>query len=323
MKINMLIKITLIILIFGSAICYSKEKRYDSEVEFGDIKAERIIQFSGSGTLNISGYSGEKVLVSSKENVFMEDHDEVDEKAKGLKKIGGGGFNIINNKKDNVIIISRPLDKNVDLDIKVPNNITLKFGSDPKRETWGNSTFVNQIISSIFNVNRNGGHNNFIADILGNTLGGVFNGILEGDVNIRNFSGTVEVNTVKGSINAENIRGEVFASSVEGNISIVFDKLKKEKALYFSTVNGDIDLTLPKDTKADIMAKTMEGDVYSGFDGDVMVGKEIEDDTAQPGSRNNFSRIFQSNYITTRINGGGQEMYLNTINGNIYIRKGK
>ena len=66
----------------------------------------------------------------------------------------------------------------------------------------------------------------------------------------------------------------------------------------------------------------MEGDVYSGFDGDVVVGKEIDDDTATTESQNNFSKIFQSNYITTRINGGGQEIYLNTINGNVYIRKG-
>jgi DUF4097 and DUF4098 domain-containing protein YvlB len=151
-------------------------------------------------------------------------------------------------------------------------------------------------------------------------LGGA--GILEGDVNIKDFSGTVEVNTVQGSINAENIRGEVFASSVDGDVRVIFAELKKDRALYFSSVDGDIDLTIPKDTKADIMAKTMDGDVYSGFDGEVTVGREIDDDTATPESQNNFSRLFQSNYITTRINGGGQAIYLNTIDGNVYIRKG-
>ena len=327
MKTSLIIKIILITLIFSSTSCFAKEKIYDSEVEFGNAKAARIVLFSGSGDLNVTGYRGDKVLVSSRENIFKEANGGTDEKAKGLKKIGGGGFNIINNKKDNIIIISRPVDKHIDLDVKVPNNITLKFGSDANKESWGTSTFINQIVSSIFRgnrgPNRGPGNNNFISNILDNTLGGVFSGIIEGDVHINDFSGTVEVNTVKGSIDAENIRGEVFASSVEGDIRVVFNKLKKDRALYFSTVNGDIDLTFPEDTKANIMAKTMEGNVYSGFDGDVVLGKETEDDTATPDAQNNFSKIFQSNYVTTRINGGGQDMYLNTINGNVYIRKGK
>ena len=322
MKTSLLIKIILVTLIFSSNICFAKQKNSQTTIEFGgDPKAERTVQFTGNGNLNITGYSGDKVIISANGNVFSKDEEE-NEKAKGLKKIGGGGFNIINNKKDNTIILSRPIDKHIDLDVKVPNNINLKFGSDVNRQSWGSGNFVNQIISSIFNVNKDGANTNFIADIVGNTLGGVFNGILEGNVNIKDFSGTVEVNTVKGSITAENIRGEVFASSVEGDIHIDFNKLKKDRALYFSTVNGDIDLTLPKDIKADIMAKTMEGDVYSGFEGDVVVGREIDDDTATPEPQNNFNKIFQSNYVTTRINGGGQEIHLHTINGNIYIRKG-
>lgn len=322
MKTSLLIKVVLVTLIFSSNICSAKQK-FDSEVEFGDPKAERTVQFSGNGNLNVTGYKGDKVIISSSENIFRENNEEVNEKAKGLKKIGGGGFNIINNKKDNIIIVSRPIDKHIDLDIKVPNNITLKFGSDVNRESWGNSNFVGQILSSVFNANKKTPNNNFIADIVGNTLGGVVNGILEGNVYIKDFSGTVEVNTVDGSINAVNIRGDVFASSVEGDINIEFNKLKKDRALYFSTVDGDIDITLPKDTRADVMAKTMDGNVYSGFEGDIVVGREIDDDTATPESQNNFNKIFQSNYITTKINGGGQEIYLNTIDGNIYIRKGK
>ena len=322
MKTSLLVKIILVTLIFSSNTTFAKNK-YESQVEFGDTKAERTVQFTGNGNLNVTGYKGDKVLISSSEKLFSEDDEQENEKAKGLKKIGGGGFNIINNKSDNLIVISRPIDKHVDLDVKVPNNITLKFGSDVHRESWGNSDFVNRILAGIFNASKKNANNNFVADIVGNTLGGVFNGILEGNVSIKDFSGTVEVNTVQGNISAENIRGAVFASSVDGDIHVILNKIKKNGALYFSSVDGDIDLTLPKDTKADIMAKTMDGDVYSGFEGEVTVGREIDDDTATPEAQNNFSRIFQSNYITTRINGGGQEIYLNTIDGNIYIRKGE
>jgi hypothetical protein len=322
MKKSIIIKAILILILFSSGICFSKENRYDHEVEFGDSKGNRIIQFSGNGDLNVTGYEGNKVLVSSNKNIF-EENNEVNEKAKGLRKIAGGGFNIINNKKENIIIISRPVDKHIDLDIKVPNNITLKFGSDVNRQSWGNGNFAAQIVAGIVGGNKKGPQNNPISVIVNNTVGGVFNGIIEGDVNVKNFSGIIEVNTVHGSINAENIDGEVIASTVEGDINITFNRLNKDRALYFSTVNGDIDITFPKGINADIMTRTMEGDVYSGFDGDVTLGKETEDETASTESQNNFSNIFQPNYITTRINGGGQNIYLSTIDGNVYIRKGE
>jgi hypothetical protein len=322
MKKSFIIKAILILIVFSSGICFSKENRYDHEVEFGDSKGNRIIQFSGNGDLNVTGYEGNKVLVSSNENISEQDN-EVNEKAKGLKKIAGGGFNIINNKKENIIIISRPIDKHIDLDIKVPNNITLKFGSEVNRQSWGNGNFMAQIMGGVIGGNKKGPRDNPISIIVNNTVGGVFNGILEGDVNVKNFSGIIEVNTVHGSINAENIDGEVIASTVEGDINITFNKLNKSRTLYFSTVNGDIDITLPKGTNADIMTRTMEGDVYSCFNGDVTLGKETEDETATTESQNNFSNIFQSNYITTRINGGGQNIYLSTIDGNVYIRKGE
>ena len=320
MKKYLIIKLLLVFVLVNSNICFSKEKKYDSVLEFGDAKAERILQFTGNGDLNVTGYNGDKVLISS-DGMIFEDNDEADEKAKGLKKIGGGGFNIINNKKNNIIIISRPIDEDIDMDIKVPNNTTLKFGSDVNKDSWGNSKFMDQILSSIYNATRKA-QNDFVSNVIGKTIGGAFYGILEGDVNISNFAGTVEVNTVDGNINAENIEGEVIASTVDGDIKVTFKKLNKDGALYFSSVDGDIDVTFPKDTKADIMARTMDGDVYSGFDGDVTMGKEIEDETATTESHNNFSNIFQSNYITTRINGGGHNVYLNTVDGNIYIRKG-
>jgi len=322
MKKSFITKAILVLIVFSSGICFPKENRYDHEVEFGDSKGNRIIQFSGNGDLNVTGYEGNKVLVSSNSNIFEQDN-EVNEKAKGLKKIAGGGFNIINNKKENTIIISRPIDKHIDLDIKVPNNITLKFGNDINRQSWGNGKFAGQIMTRILGGDKKGPQNNPVSVIVNNTVGGVFSGIIEGDVSVRDFSGIIEVNTVQGNINAENIDGEVIASTVEGDINITFNRLNKERTLYFSTVNGDIDITFPKGTNADIMTRTMEGDVYSGFDGDVTLGKVTEDETATTESQNNFNNIFQPNHITTRINGGGQNIYLSTIDGNVYIRKGE
>lgn len=325
---------------------FSEENKYDHEVEFADIKGERILQFNGNGNVNITGYNGNKVLISSNENIFEQEDEEVNEKAKGLKRIGGGGFNIINNKQKNIIIISRRVHEEIDLDVKVPNNITLKFGNEVVKNFWNDNVSIQvikpdiesdpenpgekpeepekvQMIMKKFSKTDKDAQKTLVGQVLSNTLGGVFNGIIEGDIFIRDFSGLVEVSTVQGDIKAENIDGEVIASTVEGDIDITFKRLNKDRSLYFSTVNGDIDITIPKNTNADIMSRTLQGDVYSGFDGDVILGNEVNVETTRPQSLPFINNIFQSNYITTRINGGGQKIYLSTVNGDVYIRKGE
>ncbi len=323
MKKHYILKALIIFILLTPAISSSEENGYDAVVEFGDPKGDRIIQFTGNGDLNVTGYDGEKVLISS-DDILFKDNDEVHEKAKGLKKIGGGGFNILN-KKNNIIIISRPIHESIDLDIKVPNNTCLKFGSDIGIDSWSNGEVMDPILADVYDVNEKADPPAPppAADIIRSTSGGVFYGILEGDVSIKDFSGTIEVNTVNGDIDAVNIEGEVIASTVDGDINVIFKELNKGSALCFSTVDGDIDITFPENIKADIMAKTIEGEVYSGFDADVIMGKSSEDETVTTGGISNFINPFHSNYITARINGGGHDVHLNTIDGDIYIRKGK
>jgi DUF4097 and DUF4098 domain-containing protein YvlB len=147
-------------------------------------------------------------------------------------------------------------------------------------------------------------------------------GIIDGNISIRDFTGVIEVSTVNVKITAQNITGEAVASSVDGEVNISFKRVNKDSSLYFSTIDGDIDITLPKEIKADIMARTMDGDVYTGFDTDLVFGGEM--DGRKGGAFQNFiNPFFNSNNITARINRGGNKVYLNTINGNIYIRKGE
>jgi hypothetical protein len=343
-----------------------KDNKYNYEVEFGSSKEDKVLQFSGNGNVNVSGYNGKKILLSSSEDVFEE--DEANEKAKGLRKIGGGGFNIINNKEKNVIIIARPVHKEIDLDVKVPNNITLKFGTGVVKPSNGfHLSSIHMVgpdfeklgkkveeLSKNFELEKKAFEKHAeelekksedlktktiiiaregeeYADDAKKYTGGAVkimmhappsNGMIEGDITINDFKGLVEASTVQGDITVNNMDGMVLANTVEGDINVSFKKLNGDKELYFSTVNGDIDITLPKKTNADVMAKTIEGDVYSGFDGDVTFGKKSDSEESEADSQSPFGKMFRSDYISTRINKGGQEVYLNTINGSIYIRKG-
>jgi hypothetical protein len=353
MKKNMIIKMAIVLLLISSSVCLAKGKEYNNELEFGDPSAKKVLQIGGNGNLNITGYKGNKVLISASEDI-LEEADRRDEKAKGLKKIRGGGFNIFNNTKDNIIIITRPVSDNVDLDIKVPNGITLKLGNGIAKKSQNLKNLNNELRSQNRELEERaeelkeheediketetqlkafeksmkvvqkmqekfyvpapapvaGGSNRYASPI----------GIIDGDISIRDFTGVIEVNTVNGNIIAENISGEAVASTVDGDINMSFSNLSKDQDQYFSTVDGDIDITLPKETKADILARTMDGDVYTGFDVDLDYGNQINNKKGNA-SQNFFNPYYNSNFITARINGGGIKVYLNTINGNIYIRK--
>ncbi|MBN1832958.1 MAG: DUF4097 family beta strand repeat protein [Deltaproteobacteria bacterium] len=369
MKKTILMSICISIFMAGFNISYAEDKKYNYEIEFGKSGDERVLQFNGSGEVNITGYDGNKVLLSSDESVFQD--DKTDEKAKGLRKIGGGGFNIINNKEKNHIIVSRPLHKDINLDVKVPNNTTLKFGTSVVKSSNGFHSSYFQIIGTEFEkkdeefekqaeelekqaekleehakelekvsdrikiktfvLAPKAGEYHRIAKGGPYTMGGAGNmimpapsqGMIEGDITVNEFKGTVEASTIQGNITVKNMDGIVLANTVEGDINVAFKNLDNDKELYFSTVNGDIDITFPKETNADIMARTVEGSVYSGFDGDVTYGNQSDDEESTKDSQLPFVKMFRSDYITTRIHGGGQDIYLNSVDGNIYIRKGE
>ncbi len=71
-------------------------------------------------------------------------------------------------------------------------------------------------------------------------------------------------------------------------------------------MEGDIDITLPRKTNADVMAKTIEGDVYSGFDGEVASGMHPDGKKDTKDSENHFANMLQSDYVTARLNKGGR-----------------
>ena len=90
----------------------------------------------------------------------------------------------------------------------------------------------------------------------------------------------------------------------------------------FSTMNGDVDVTLPPSTKATLSLKSDMGDIFSDFDMSKhkMVRKIDKKDSRAKGGK---YKIKIENAMQVELNGGGPEMQFTTFNGDIYIRKGK
>ena len=79
--------------------------------------------------------------------------------------------------------------------------------------------------------------------------------------------------------------------------------------LDISTINGEIDLHIPSSHKANIEMSTINGTMYTNFDLD------LNDE------KNNLCKI--GGDVHTKLNGGGVNIDLETINGVIFLREAK
>lgn len=137
---------------------------------------------------------------------------------------------------------------------------------------------------------------------------------------IENVTGEIEANNMNGQVTITNVSGSVMAHSMNGKITASINSVTPDKAMSFSTMNGEIDVTLPASIKANVKLKTDHGDIFTDFDIKM-------DSTARPpqveDNRKNGGRyrIQFDRGTSGTINGGGPEMQFTTFNGNILIHK--
>lgn len=283
---------------------------------------------SGEGDITVEGCKGQGVIIEVESSLKNSPRLQEDDKAKGMKRISGSGLTISSAKEENAIVITRSMRNESDLFIKVPFSTSLQFGGSAARPAA-------RTVPPVPPVPPDGPVDpmapNVYMDMFLENLGGFlenvfssfhpFGGMSGGDITINNVSGEIEVNTREGDISLNNISGEVVAHSIDGDLLILFKEVPKEEPMAFSTIDGDIDVTFPKKTKATISAKNVDGDIYTDFDMDITHVKEVDADR-NGGWQNGLTGMF-GNTITGKINGGGADILISTVDGNIYIRKGK
>lgn len=108
----------------------------------------------------------------------------------------------------------------------------------------------------------------------------------------------LKVKSISGSVEAEDYAGHLKLDLISGNITVK----KHSKDMHLKTISGDIDIYVDD---AKLEAKTLTGGVYSDLDIDFSKGNK---------------KGFGSKIITT-INKGTASLKLNTISGDIFLRK--
>lgn len=143
-----------------------------------------------------------------------------------------------------------------------------------------------------------------------------------GEINVEQVEGEIEAENLNGKIILKNVSGTVTAHSLNGEVTATLDRVDASKPLSFSTMNGDIDVMLPADPKANVRLKTDNGEIYSDFEVKFDSGTRVEESDSKRGKDGHYRLKFDRTLRGT-INGGGPEYQFTTFNGQIYLRKRK
>ncbi len=143
-----------------------------------------------------------------------------------------------------------------------------------------------------------------------------------GKIVVDGTKGEIDASNHNGGISISNAVGVIVAHSSNGSITVTLDEVFPDKPMSFTTMNGDIDVSIPSDTKAQLNMHTFRGNVKSDFDIEIQPeGPQLK--VTDERSRGGRYRIEFEKGLYGNINGGGPQYVFKTHNGEIRIRQRK
>ncbi len=143
--------------------------------------------------------------------------------------------------------------------------------------------------------------------------------VKDGAIVVENVRGELEISNVNGAITLTQVSGSAVANTINGNLTATFKSVTAGTPMAFSSLTGKVDVTFPASTKALLKLKSDHGQVYSDFDFalDKRPAKVTHD------TQGGLSRFSKEAWTYGTLNGGGAEITLQSLNGDIFLRKAK
>ncbi len=141
-----------------------------------------------------------------------------------------------------------------------------------------------------------------------------------GDIVVNDVSGEMEISNVNGDVIMKDITGSVVANTVNGDLKVNFEKITPDVPMSFTTLNGDVDVSLPSNAKFTARMKTDQGDIYTDFDMNLTSSPDPKVVTSNKGG---VYKVTVGDWRYGNVNGGGPELTFKSFNGDISIRKGR
>ena len=137
----------------------------------------------------------------------------------------------------------------------------------------------------------------------------------DGEIIVRDVAGNHELENTNGPITATGINGSVIAESINDTIDVSFTGIDGSQAMSFTSINGDIELGLPRNVGAQFHIDTSEGEIYSDFEVDVQASEPVVERRENRGGVS----VKVESVIIANVNGGGPVIRIETLNGDISI----
>lgn len=290
------------ILLFAGTFLYTQEQAADRvTVPFSNPSKPGKLDVSvQNGGITIKGYNGKEVIIEARvrerkvgERLIIDKETAVrldDRTARAVEQLRERA----EEKKSKLEGLRRiPVPGGTGLEVEEEDNV-MEVHTQAYRQA------VDVIIQAPFNTTLE--------------LSSLNNGI----ITVENITGEVEVSNMNGPIKLSGISGTVVAHSMNGSVTVALKSVTSDKPMSFSTMNGDIDVTLPANVKAKVKMKSERGEVYSDFDIQLDSAPQKIEEKEEGRYRVSFEK-----YIIGEINGGGPDYTFKTYNGDIIIRKAK
>jgi len=135
-----------------------------------------------------------------------------------------------------------------------------------------------------------------------------------GNVMLRGAAGTVRATSAGGDLELENMTGTVDGNTAGGNILAVLNPLKNGRSR-LTTAGGDIRLVVPDGARATISARIRVGGWWRIQKDSYEIRSDFKMDNYEKNEQGHEIRA------TVLLNGGGEEISLEAVSGNIEIRR--
>lgn len=126
--------------------------------------------------------------------------------------------------------------------------------------------------------------------------------LINGGLDLDGLAGDVKASSINGRVVARSLTGVVRLSTINGKLEAAFNQLDATKPISLSSINGQVLLTIPSDSNAELKASTVHGQITNDFGFPVRRGRHVGRDLAG------------------QLGQGGARIKLGNVNGQVTIR---
>ena len=96
---------------------------------------------------------------------------------------------------------------------------------------------------------------------------------LGGDFTCSGIDGDIEINSMHGEIKLDDVSGGIVVGTMNGEVRANLRQVQEGKPISITSMNGEVQIRLPENAKANVKFRTQNGTVLTDFDEKVLVTK--------------------------------------------------